>query len=295
VGIAHLSLSVGRIEGMVQQKRLFTFLIGLLLVALLVPTVGSQTSCQQTILEDLATANIVYLGENHDSQADHEAQLMIAQRLQSQNPRLAIAFEMFQRPYQVYLDQYRSGMISETELRQKTEYDERWGFNWEFYAPILRFARQKNLPLIALNTPTEITRKVAREGLESLSTSEMSYIPPKAEIKTDNEAYRQMMLAAYQQHTGGTSQGFDRFFLAQVLWDETMAEAIVQFHQANPNYLILVLAGKGHIVYGYGIPSRVRRRLPDRAIGRSVLFGDDETLWKEGKAQPADYDWCASP
>lgn len=246
---------------------------------------------QTAILDDLARVNIVYIGETHDRSEDHEARFQLIQRLQAKNPRVAFAFEMFQRPYQVYLDRYVAGTIDETELREKTEYDDRWGFDWEFYAPVLRFARENKIPLIALNTPAEITRKVAREGLESLTALEMTYIPPKEDIKTDNEAYRQMIREVYERHSGGNSKGFDRFFLAQVLWDETMAGSIAEFYRANPDDQILVLAGKGHIIYGYGIPDRVKRRLGDRVTDRSVLLGYDADLWEKGKPAPADYYW----
>jgi uncharacterized iron-regulated protein len=273
------------------SRRFFPVLLAICLIFIFLPKAFSFTDSQKQILKDLKTAQIIYLGERHDSQADHAAQLAIIQHLQASNPRIAIAFEMFQRPYQIYLDQYLAGKITENELREKSEYDQRWGFDWEFYAPILRFARAKQLPAIAINTPTEITRKVAQEGLESLSTSEMTYIPPKSEINTDNEEYRQQILSVYQQHTGGKSQGFERFFLAQVLWDETMADAIAKFWQAHPGYQIVVLAGKGHIAYGYGIPSRVKRRLGDRIQQRSVLLGYDPQLWQKETSKPADYFW----
>lgn len=265
--------------------------IALCLILLLIPKGLGFTSTQMQILEDLRAAKIIYLGETHDSLEDHQAQLAIIQNLQAHNPRIAIALEMFQRPYQTYLDQFLAAKITESELREKTEYDQRWGFDWEFYAPILRFAQTKKLPLIALNTPTEITRKVAREGLDSLSTSEMTYIPPKSEISLDNEEYRQRILAVYQQHTGGKSQGFEGFFLAQVLWDETMADAIAKFSQTHPQTQIIVLAGKGHIVYGHGIPDRVRRRLGDKIVQRSVLLGDDGQSWPKKASPVADYFW----
>lgn len=273
------------------SRRFFPVFLALCLLFILLPRAWSFTNSQKQILADLKTAEIIYLGERHDSQADHQAQLAIIEYLQANNPQIAIAFEMFQRPYQIYLDQYLAGKISENQLREKSEYDQRWGFDWEFYAPILRLAKAQQLPAIALNTPTEITRKVAREGLESLSTSEMTYIPPKSEINQDNEEYRQQILAVYQQHTGGKSQGFDRFFLAQVLWDETMADAIAKFWQAHPEYQIIVLAGKGHIAYGYGIPSRVQRRLGDRVSQRSVFLGDAPQLSPTETKKPADYFW----
>ena len=122
------------------------------------------TSQQQQTIEQLQTANVVYLGETHDSESDHQHQLAIIQALFNHKSRLAIGMEMFQRPAQPLLDRYLAGKISATELRQQTEFDKRWGYKWEYYAPILEFAKAKQLKLIALNTPTEITRKAAKNG-----------------------------------------------------------------------------------------------------------------------------------
>lgn len=248
---------------------------------------------KKNILAELAKANVVYLGENHDILADHQAQLAIITALSQQNPRIAIALEMFQRPFQPILERYLAGEINETQLRQQTEYDRRWGFDWEYYAPILRFARSRQIPLIAANTPTEITRQVARNGLDSLDGDDFRYIPPLAEIETDDPDYRQMLRATYDRHAHGghgNSDGFANFFAAQVLWDETMAEAIAQFYQANPDYQIVVLAGAGHIIYGYGIPSRVARRISQTSFRQlSVLLGETPTF--DRQKSPADYLW----
>lgn len=159
----------------------------------------------------------------------------------------------------------------------------------------MRFAQQHQLPLLAINTPTEVSRKVARQGLESLIPEESRYIPPKNEILTDNQAYRQMLYESYLQHAQdghSNSQGFERFFTTQVLWDETMAEAIVQFYQTHPHYQIIVLVGKGHIIYGYGIPNRVARRLKGRKFQqRSVVLGDSQEIKATENIAPADYIW----
>lgn len=231
-------------------------------------------------LPELAQADVVYLGETHDSPADHKTQLEIIQELQRRNGKIALAMEMFQRPYQGVLDRYLAGQLSEQELLEQSEYEQRWGFPWEYYAPILRFAKEKQLPVLALNTPTEVTRQVALEGLESLTSKQRQYIPPFSEIRTDNDDYRQLMLTSFKRHQGvdhGSSDNFKRFFLAQVLWDETMAEKIAQSLKANPDYQVVVLAGQGHIVCGYGIPSRVARRLKDKKpVQRSVLLSPPE-------------------
>ncbi len=248
-------------------------------------------SSWQQILPELQKAQVVYLGETHDSKIDHQNQLKIIQELYKRNQKIAIAMEMFQAPYQDIVDQYLAGKMTEGELIEKSEYKQRWGFPWEYYAPILRFAKEKGLPVLALNTPSEVTRKVARQGLSSLTAGERKFIPPISEIRTDNQEYRQLALAAFHKHQTagkGNSAGADRFFAAQVLWDETMAEGIAKFVGAKPNYQVVVLAGQGHIIYGYGIPSRVTRRLKS-IKQRSVLLSIPSGMTAKTKKAIADF------
>lgn len=225
-----------------------------------VPT-ADRSQTHRDILQAIAAAQVVYLGETHDDPADHIAQLEIIQALDEQN-EVAIALEMFQRPFQPVLDAYLAGTLTEAELIAQSEYDTRWAFPWEFYAPILRYAKANQIPLVALNTPAEVTRQVARAGLESLTGEDLRYIPPLTDIDTTNKAYQDWISEAFSAHGSGHGLEFDNFFAAQVLWDETMAEGVVQQLAADPNRQVIVLAGEGHIAYDYGIPSRVARRLP---------------------------------
>ncbi|BAZ45514.1 hypothetical protein NIES4102_25380 [Chondrocystis sp. NIES-4102] len=239
----------------------------------------TQSSNEQKLIKQLQNHQIIYLGERHDNIEHHKAQLKIITQLhhqQKQSKTTAIALEMFQRQFQPVLDNYLAGKISETQLREQTEFDSRWGFNWEFYAPILRFAQANQIPLIALNTPTEITFKVAKDGLNSLKGKDLKYIPPINTIKLDNQAYRQQLQSIYQQHADsdhGNSDNFDNFFAAQVLWEETMAEAIASYYQTQPQAQIIVLVGLGHI-HDYGIPSRVARRINQPSLRQRRIFLD---------------------
>lgn len=254
---------------------------------------------RQEIYSELTKADVVYLGETHDRTEDRLAQLEIIQELYSRRGKIAIAMEMFQRPYQSVLDKYLAGEIAEAELVEQSEYQQRWGFPWQSYAPIVRFAKEHKLPVLALNTPTEVTRKVARQGWESLTEADWQYIPPQAEIRTDNPQYRQMILDIYHQHQAGnhgSSANFERFFTAQVLWDETMASAIAQFLQTHPDYQVVAIAGSGHIIYGYGIPSRVARRMelinnPGKLTQRSVLLSPPANVAFPTQQPTADFIW----
>ncbi len=280
----------------------------------IVSPLDESSYSRQVVLANLAKAEVVYLGETHNNPRDHQAQLDILRSLyQLHNslepassssvaePPLAIALEMFQRPYQGVLDRYLTGELSEAQLQAQSQYQQRWGFPWEYYAPILRFAKQNNLPVLALNTPTEITQKVSRTGLQSLTRPEQRLIPPLSAIKTDNSSYRQFVLRSYQDfhQDKGSIGGFEQFFQAQVLWDETMAETIADFLQINPGTQVIVLAGQGHVIHDYGIPSRVARRVArwsnlspsqQQFVQYSVLLNPAEE--SSSAQQPAaDYFW----
>jgi uncharacterized iron-regulated protein len=260
-----------------------------------IPTLASDvkfTPQQQQIILQLQTARVVYLGEIHDRESDRQQQLTIVKALFKYKPQVAIGMEMFQRPAQPMLDRYLAGKITAAQLREQTEFDRRWGYKWESYEPILSFAKANRLPLIALNTPTEITRKAAKQGLESLTGADLQYIPLLTEIDRSNAKYRETILASYQEHMGmvGTSKSFDRFYNAQLLWDETMADRIANFATQKPNYQIIVLAGQSHIIYGHGIPDRVSRRLGAKSIQKTVLLGYEKDTSVAG-GQPADFLW----
>ncbi len=246
------------------------------------------------VLDRLATVQVVYLGETHDRAADHVAQQAILQALHQRHQPIILAMEMFQRPAQPALNAYLAGKLSEAELQTRSDYQKRWGFPWEFYAPMLRFAQKNQLSVIALNTPSEVTRKVARQGLESLTWAERRFIPPLSAIDIGPASYRQRLEAIYKSfHSGKTnSQSFDRFFQAQVLWDETMAEQIAATVRHHPQALVVVLVGQGHLLYGEGIPGRVLRRRPDiRQV--TLLLNPDAEIRQPQDRPIADYFWSS--
>ncbi|MBO9998802.1 MAG: ChaN family lipoprotein [Cyanobacteria bacterium SID2] len=252
----------------------------------------TQTYSRNEFISNLYQADIIYLGETHDRVDHHITQLEILRSLYAENPNLAIGMEMFQRPYQEAIDRYLTGDITEAELLEQTEYETRWGFPWELYAPILDFAKTNGIPVIALNAPSEALRQVAIGGFDNISADYRDFVPPIEDLRTDNEFYRQWLKEIFDRHHQGhgSSDGFDRFFEAQVLWDETMADRIAQFLIQNPDTQMVVLAGQGHIIYGDGIPDRVDRRIPNLHHAL-VLFDPDSDLPSTPERPLADYIW----
>lgn len=209
------------------------------------------------VIESVSDRRIIYVGETHDQFAHHAVQLDIIKGLYRKGRQIAIGMEMFQRPFQGVLDEYISGKIDEREFLKRSEYFERWGFDYNLYKPIVDFARSKQIPIVALNISREITRKVSTGGIDTLTEDEKKLIPLDMDF-SDNE-YRERLKEVFNRHAF-LNREFDHFYQAQILWDEVMAMSIYEFLKENTDYQMAVLAGSGHLSHASGIPQRTFRR-----------------------------------
>lgn len=234
----------------------------------------------QETLSQLLPHRVIFVGETHTRYDHHLMQLEVLKYLHQQHGDVAIGVEWFQFPFQQVLDDYLAGRIGEAEMLDRTGYFDRWQFDWRLYRPVIQYAREHGIPVIALNAPAELTRKIGDVGLEGLSPEERAQLP--AEYDRSDQQYAERIRRAYDQHPGGDSS-FDRFLEVMLTWDETMAERAAGYLLAHPSRKLVVMAGVGHLEYGSGIPARVARRLGERG---PVLIMD----WDEAaEAERADY------
>ncbi|MCW8943431.1 MAG: ChaN family lipoprotein [Sedimenticola sp.] len=254
----------------------------------------NQSSDIDTLMPALIKNRVVYIGETHDNFSHHNAQLEIITAFHAAGAELGIGMEMFQRPFQPYLDQYIAGDITESEMLRKTEWYERWVYDYRHYRPILNFAKEHQLPVIALNTSREITSQVSKQGIESLSGEQRSQIP--TDMDYSDKAYGERLNGIFKQHGDRADRSFERFLQVQLLWDEGMAQRAADFLVNYPEKQLIVLAGSGHLMHGSGIPNRVKRRLPissaivlpgdnlnvEPAIADYIIFPPDIMLPKAG-------------
>lgn len=225
------------------------------------------------IIPRLAASRVVYVGETHDRLEQHQTQLAIIRGLHALHPDLVVGMEYFQQPFQKALDDYVAGRIEEAQMLRRTEYFDRWGYDYRLYRPILRYARGQGIPLIALNLPAELTRKVHRAGMGGLSAAERAQLPK--DMDRSDERYIERLREVYKMHPGsGTTEDFQRFYDAQLLWDEGMAARAAKYLRAHPGTHMVVLTGTGHVIYGTGIPQRLQRRLPVSASIVLMGLGD---------------------
>ena len=205
------------------------------------------------LLKEIGERDIVFVGEVHNRKSHHEAQLEIIKSLYSNGGQLAIGVEMFRKENQTALDKWVSGELGESEFSEI--YHRNWGLPWSQYRDIFVFAREKRIPLVALNISRHVIRQVVKDGFASLTPEQLSGLPPGIECKVD-ETYEDFIKDALGEHAGEMS--FKNFCEAQMVWDNVMAHNAIEFLDSNPGKTLVVLAGSGHS-WKRGIPSQVDR------------------------------------
>jgi uncharacterized iron-regulated protein len=234
----------------------------------------------EMLLDDLMCVRIVYVGEVHTIARHHQIQKQILRKLAERKLNPALAMEMFSEEHQAVLDRW---MRSKDDLSAliKDLGKERWT-NLMDYQSVLTTARDLGVPIVALNAPDRLVRKVAREGLESLSTEDRKRLP--AGFQDINPLNDRLLRLRLRIHKAFQEKSLDNIVLAQAIRDATMAQAVVRFLESaeGKDRIMMVVAGTGHVNYGFGIPERVKSvlDLPYRIILTSesgeLVLSDEE-------------------
>ena len=261
---------------LIQNTKLCIFII--LLFSLSACSIKKPQQLPNELETKIAQTRVVLIGETHNNYGHHLNQLEIIKKTHKKwGGVISIGLEMIQQPFQSYLDDYIAGKITEIEMLRGVEWYSRWRFDFRLYRPIFDYAKQHKIPLIALNIPRELTRKISRKGMQSLSAKERMQLP--AFIDKSNLAYTARLKKVFDQHfhkqgNGKTfnQKGFNRFVDAQLAWDEGMAFAASKYLKKLPNKRMVVLAGSGHLINREGIPSRLDRLLQLPPENRSLVI-----------------------
>jgi uncharacterized iron-regulated protein len=222
---------------------------------------------EDELIDFLGKFRVVYVGESHDSVDDHAVQLKILKRLEERFPgRIALGMEMLRTNTQEAADKWVSGEMPEKEFLRVWEAS--WG-NWPYYAEIVRYAREAKIPLLALNRPKMMPAHAMGGEAASQSAEQAPPPPPEPpaepEIDYEDPYYKAYIDAFFVGHGEGKPEVAQKFMKGQLLWDETMAEtaAVYLNRPENAGKKLVVFAGGNHVRYGFGMPRRLFRRLPE--------------------------------
>jgi uncharacterized iron-regulated protein len=226
---------------------------------LVMTSTDTVTTVPQAAAE-LAKADVVVLGEMHRTPAVHRMHLDLLRALYEQRGNLVIAMEMFERDTQTILLQYLGGVIDESTFLAATR---PWPNYSRDYRPVIEFAKDNGLLVLAANAPKSLVSRVATKGIESVAGE-----PHVArETTAPEDEYWDAFVEAMGEDAGAHAGSMPLFYAAQCLRDDTMAETIVdhlrQRRPAGGRPLCVLICGRGHSDHGRGTVARIKSRMPE--------------------------------
>ena len=224
---------------------------------------GKTLSLQQ-MANELKKYDLIFFGEYHDNTTLHKLERELLPLLDTKR-ELILSLEMFERDVQSDLDAYIEGWLTEDEFLAKSR---PWSNYKDDYRPLIEYAKQKKLTVIAANIPRSIAGKMARTGpdfTDTLPEEDKKWLPNK--ISYPDDSYKKAFLETLENmHSPMMNNNPDWLYQAQCLKDETMAESIVNALKMKPKARVLHFNGDFHSRYFSGTVSRVQEILPKMKI-----------------------------
>ena len=227
----------------------------------------------EAMLADLQSADVVFVGEQHDDPNTHRLELALMEGLARRRGSIILSLEMFERDAQTALDAYLAGQVSEEEFLKSSR---PWPRYKTDYRGLVELAKARGWTVVASNVPRSLASGVSKTGFDFLKTlpdDQKAWVAADLRCPFDDyygnfaDTMKEMtahpMPGNEKQTDAERKQMVDRFYYAQCVKDETMAESIAAAYQksAASRPIVVHFNGSFHSDYGLGTASRVERRL----------------------------------
>ena len=217
----------------------------------------------ETLVERLARADFVLLGERHDNPDHHMLQAQVLRSLIAVGRRPAVAFEMLGLDDASIIAGHLAAAPNDAAgLGRAVNWNQRGWPDWAMYQPIADAALQAKLRIVATNLPLATARRMIRDGLAALEP------PVVRELDLDRPppepVFARMAADIRDAHCGyAPEKSLKPMVDVQRARDAQMAHSLIA--AGDPGGAILV-AGAGHVRADYGIPVYIRAKAPDKRV-----------------------------
>lgn len=256
-------------------------------------TGAGELASLDDIVRAVEDVDVLFIGETHDDPTGHwlEAELLRqthqAHGAGAAGRPIGLSLEFFERDVQLVLDEYLAGLISERAFRSASR---PWPRYETDYRPLIEFAKEHDVPVIAANAPRRYTNRVTTNGRESLgdlgpaSREHLAPLPYGQPSTAYRDQWIQVISAVMEQegmkcgrpipepregaapvHAAappGTHSNMGNQLHSQVLWDATMAHSISRHLEQAPGSLVLHMVGGFHVARGTGTPEHLEQYAP---------------------------------
>ena len=232
------------------------------------------------IVTDMADADVLFFGEEHNDSAGHYLENKIFRALHSQyGDQVALSMEMFETDGQLVLNEYLAGTIDESRFSR----DVRLWNNYKDYRPMIEYAKQNKIPVVAANPPRRYVNLVTRRGmrsLDSLSKDAKKFLPPLP-YDTLSGRYREKFMDIMK---GAPESSSRNVYYSQSLWDAGMAYNIYKFLKENKRKKVFHCVGGFHTEEKLGTAAQLHARNKKLKILNIASFSDksfNEPNWEQ--------------
>jgi uncharacterized iron-regulated protein len=254
----------------------------------------------EAMAADLARADVVFFGEQHDDPATHRMQLALLEAIGRRRDSVVLSLEMFERDAQPLVNDYLAGRITEEVFLAGSRPWPRYATD---YRGLLELARARGWRVVAANIPRPMASGVSRAGLALLDTlpaDRRALAAGQLVCPEGKDEYFDRFMATMSgmptNHGGGPEdpaaarQTLVRIYQAQCAKDETMAESIAAAWA--PGTLVIHMNGAFHSDFHLGTVSRTVHRLRQGATVRVVTgmpVADLDTVNRKADRKRADW------
>jgi uncharacterized iron-regulated protein len=269
---------------------------------------SGKSATLKDVVEVLGQFDVVCVGEMHNDPVAHvlEAELLrlayerYGQGSDAKAKRpVTLSLEMFERDVQLVLDEYLAGLIIERHFLSSSR---PWGNYQTDYRPLIEFARQNRIPVIAANAPARYVTRVSRLGrdsLEALSSTAKAWLPPlpyppaslayaakfnqfmRGEMappqRTQEQRTETSPAPGMNPHapTRQEAHGTSHLLSAQTLRDAAMGFSIAEHLKQKSEALVLHVNGRFHSEGRMGTPEHLLQYRPKTRVLVITIASDE--------------------
>lgn len=237
----------------------------------------SKTGEQLTMTEladRVVRTDVVFWGEEHNDTIGHILQLKMLKMLNERyTGKLVLSMEMFETDCQVLLDEYLGGFISEEKFIK----DARAWNNYADYRPLVEYAKDQKMTVVAANSPRRYNSMMSKSGpktLDSLGSNSKALIAKLPIYAPKTGAYYQKFVSIM----GGEGNIHSpNMFASQCLWDATMAKSIDRAVSDNrKDGVVMHICGRFHSDEYLGTVAQLQRKDKDLKVMTISCFPADD-------------------
>jgi len=215
---------------------------------------------QAAVIERLQRADVVLMGEVHDSPDVHARQVALLEAMADapDSPPIVLAMEQLDLQNRAALERLDGdASLDGRALAEAGGFDEA-GWGWEHYGPLFTLAAERGWPVRPLNLSRARAREIVRGGSEwrlALPPDQVAVIERLAPDLSLPETLQTALIEDLQRvHCGDMDPAFARRIArAQVARDILMADAIRSIRDTFPGRLVVAVMGNQHARQDRGV------------------------------------------